>query len=349
MSTSHASRPPPPEAGAIRAGPIFVIPGLLREFGVDPEPVFNAAGLQLNSLDDPDKPISFKRVCDLLSACARETACPHFGLLVGQRNGIGTMGLIGLLAQSVPNAGTALRNLIDHISLHDRGATVALTVSGGIAVLRYEIDKPSSPGAREVIDGALALMRNILLTLCGRSHGLSRVDFRHAKPDDVGPFQDVFQAPLAFNATQNALVFSASCLDSPVPQADPQLRSYLEVSVEEMTQRLQLDFQEKAFQVVLNQVRTGRSSLDELASQFAIHRRTLNRRLEACGTSFRAMETQARHEIACELLRDTAICIDAIAVGLGYTSASAFTRAFSKWAGKPPGAWRKQVLLTTAT
>ena len=55
------------------------------------------------------------------------------------------------------------------------------------------------------------------------------------------------------------------------------------------------------------------------------------------------MESQARHEIACELLRDTAISIEAIAAELGYTSASAFTRAFSKWEGQPPAAWRKQV------
>ena len=72
-----------------------------------------------------------------------------------------------------------------------------------------------------------------------------------------------------------------------------------------------------------------------------MHRRTLNRRLELCGTSFRALENQARREIACELLRDTGNSIEAVASELGYTSASAFTRAFSKWEGLPPAAWRK--------
>jgi ActR/RegA family two-component response regulator len=51
-----------------------------------------------------------------------------------------------------------------------------------------------------------------------------------------------------------------------------------------MTQGVQLDFQENAFQGVQNQVRAGHSSLDGLASQFAMHRRTLNRRLLAWQT-----------------------------------------------------------------
>jgi AraC-like DNA-binding protein len=331
----------PPEAGAIRAGPILVIPDLLREFGVDPQPLFKTVGLPLSSLGDPDMSIPFKQVGELLSACARETACPHFGLLVGQRNGIGSLGLIGFLAQNLPDAGSALREMIRHVSLHDRGATVGLTVSGGTATLRYEIDKASSTGAREVSDGALALLRNILLSLCGRGQKPLRVEFRHARPIDARPYQSFFQAPLVFGAAQNALVFSASCLDSVVPQADPKLRQYLADNVDEMTQQIQLDFQEKAFQGILKQVRAGHSSLDGLASQFAMHRRTLNRRLQASGTSFRQMENKARHEIACELLRDTPRSADAIATELGYTSASAFSRAFSKWEGQPPTAWRK--------
>ena len=280
-------------------------------------------------------------MCHLVAACAGATACPHFGLLVGQHNGIGSLGLIGFLAQQAPNAGTALREMIHHIGLHDRGSTVGLTVAAGTATLRFEIIKPSTTGAAETTDGALALLRNTLLALCGLERKLLRVDFRHLKPEDVRPYQRTFQAPLSFGAGQNALVFNADWLDSPVPQADPQLRRYLQDRVDESIRRMNLDFQDKAFQCVLVQVRAGSCSLDALAKQFAIHRRTLNRRLELCGTSFRALENQARREIACDLLRHTGNSIEAVACELGYTSASAFTRAFSKWEGLPPAAWRK--------
>ncbi len=341
MSFKASAEHLPPESGMIRVSPLLVVPGLLRELGVDPAPVFEGVGLPLRFLADPEAKIPFRLMGHLVAACADATACPHFGLLVGHHNGIGSLGLIGFLAQQAPDAGTALREMIHHIGLHDRGSTVSLSVTAGTATLRFEIIKPSFTGAAEVTDGALALLRNTLLALCGRERKLLRVDLRHPKPEDVRPYQITFQAPLSFGAEQNALVFSADWLDSPVLQADPLLRRYLLDRVDESIRGLHLDFQDKAFQSVLDQVRAGNSSLDALADRFAMHRRTLNRRLELCGTSFRALEGQARREIACELLRDTGNSIESVASELGYTSASAFTRAFSKWEGLPPAAWRK--------
>jgi AraC-like DNA-binding protein len=339
----------PPEPGTIRVSPLLVIPVLLREFGVDPAPVFRDAGLSMNSLADPEGTVPFGIVCNLLAACAEATVCPHFGLLVGQHNGLGTLGLIGFLAQQAPDAGTALLEMIHHISLHDRGAAVGLMVTGETATLRYEILRPSVRGTSETTDGALALLRNILLGLCGRDLKLLRVDFRHPRPDDTRPYQKVFQAPLSFGSTQNALTFSARCLEAKVQQADPLLRRYLQERVDENTRRVHLDFQDKAFMFVLDQARTGACSMDELANRFAMHRRTLNRRLELCGTSFRALAGQARREIACELLRDTGNSVESVASELGYTSASAFTRAFVKWEGVPPAAWRRKAALPAKT
>ncbi|WP_413891944.1 AraC family transcriptional regulator [Candidatus Skiveiella danica] len=332
----------PPDSGMIRVGPLLVIPGLLREFGLDPVTVFEGVGLPLATLADPEETIPFRLMCHLLAACVGATACPHFGLLVGQHNGIGSMGLIGFLAMQAPDAGTALREMIHHADLHDRGSTVRLSVAEGTATLRFDIIKPSATGAAEVTDGALALLRNTLLALCGRECKLLRVDLRHPRPEDVRPYQQTFQAPLSFGAEQNALVFNAKWLDSPVQQADPLMRRYLQDRVNESIRRVHLDFQDKVFQSVLDQVREGSSSLDALANRLAMHRRTLNRRLELCGTSFRALKSQARREIACEQLRDTGNSIESVATELGYTSASAFTRAFAKWEGLPPAAWRRK-------
>lgn len=332
----------PPDSGMIRVGPLLVIPGLLREFGLDPVTVFEGVGLPLATLADPEETIPFRLMCHLLAACVGATACPHFGLLVGQHNGIGSMGLIGFLAMQAPDAGTALREMIQHTDLHDRGSMVRLSVAEGTATLRFDIIKPSVTGAAEVTDGALALLRNTLLALCGRECKLLRVDLRHPRPEDVRPYQQTFQAPLSFGAEQNALVFNAKWLDSPVQQADPLMRRYLQDRVNESIRRVHLDFQDKVFQSVLDQVREGSSSLDALANRLAMHRRTLNRRLELCGTSFRALKSQARREIACEQLRDTGNSIESVATELGYTSASAFTRAFVKWEGLPPAAWRRK-------
>ena len=63
---------------------------------------------------------------------------------------------------------------------------------------------------------------------------------------------------------------------------------------------------------------------------------------------FRALQNQARHDLAREMLRDTTSDIAAIAGLLGYTSASAFVRAFARWEGQPPAAWRKTASTATS-
>jgi AraC-like DNA-binding protein len=71
-----------------------------------------------------------------------------------------------------------------------------------------------------------------------------------------------------------------------------------------------------------------------------MHRRTMHRHLQAEGRTFRQVADEVRFEIACDLLENTAMAIGQIAAVLRYSEASAFTRAFQRWSGQPPSAWR---------
>ena len=86
------------------------------------------------------------------------------------------------------------------------------------------------------------------------------------------------------------------------------------------------------------------SSADQVAGLFSIHRRTLNRRLNAFGTSFRELVDQVRFEIAKQMLENTALEVQQIADSLGYTRASALALAFRRWSGTTPTAWREKHL-----
>jgi AraC-like DNA-binding protein len=77
-----------------------------------------------------------------------------------------------------------------------------------------------------------------------------------------------------------------------------------------------------------------------VARFFSMHRRTLNRRLNAEGFGFRQVANEVRFEIACELLENTAMALNQIAAALRYSEMSAFTRAFRRWSGLTPSAWR---------
>jgi len=83
-------------------------------------------------------------------------------------------------------------------------------------------------------------------------------------------------------------------------------------------------------------------SVDSVSAMLGMHRRTLNRRLAACGTTLAGLLTEVRYQIARQLLADTDLPLVEIAVTLSYADASAFTRAFRSWSGTTPTAWRSQ-------
>jgi AraC-like DNA-binding protein len=71
-----------------------------------------------------------------------------------------------------------------------------------------------------------------------------------------------------------------------------------------------------------------------------MHVRTLHRRLQEHGTSFRQLANETRSELALQLLEETSLDLHAIADALGYADSTAFGRAFRRWTHSTPSAWR---------
>ena len=92
--------------------------------------------------------------------------------------------------------------------------------------------------------------------------------------------------------------------------------------------------------VLRTELLRGTCSANSIARLFSMHRRTMNRHLNAEGLAFRRLANQIRFEIACELLENTDMALSKVAAVLRYSEPSAFTRAFRRWSGQSPSAWR---------
>ena len=333
----------PPRGGMVRVGPFLQVPRLLREFGITPDVVLKKFGFTESTFADPENTIAAEARGAILAACVRKTGCHHFGLLLGQRNNASALGAIGFMMRNAPDVRTALSELAANLHLHNRVAAPYLDIAGKQAIFGYQTLHPYSEGWEQIDDGAMALLWNIMRTLCGSGWLPSEVRFRHDKPDNIDVYRRFFGAPLLFGAEQTALIFSASWLSEKVQLADPELRTFFEQHVRVMRDNSSEDFVEQVNQELVRLLGSKRCSLQSLASQLGLHSRTLNRRLREAGTSFRELHKTARHQLACQLLRDTASSIPAIALSLGYSGSNAFVRAFAQWESVPPATWRKQV------
>jgi len=324
----------------VRIGSVIEVPEVLGSLGADPVEVLAEVGIDIELFNDPNNRIPFQARTRMMAHCADRTGCPHFGFLVGQKTGLPSFGLVGLLAKYSPNVELALDSLIRYFHLHVRGAKTTLSVESDLAVLEYQIYQAGTVGNDQVGAAAVAAAFNIIRDLCGRDWKPVEVRFAHRKPDDLVPFRQFFGVSPRFNTGQYAVVFSASWLDQDLPYTSPELLHLLQKEINKLEERQEDNFREQVCSLLRTTLVTGHCSANQIAELFSIHRRTLNRRLNAYGTSFHKLVDEIRFEIARQLLEDSSLEITQIALVLGYSSSSVFTRSFRRWSSTTPTKWR---------
>ena len=341
-SAQHTQAGPIPRQtlppGYIHLGVSKEIAPTLREFGLDPDPLIRAAGLDPRLFDDGMSVISFAALGRLFTLCVARTNCPHFGLLVGQRATILSLGMVGRLMLHSDTVGDALRALVANLSLHDRAVLPSLTISDGTVLLTFATYQAESTSTDQILDAALGVTVNIVRTLCGSNWNPVEVLLPKAAPADAAPFRRHFRAPARFNQETATLVFPARDLDLRVAGADPLLRVMLEERIQQLKGAQGCEFSDDIRRLLRTRLTSRRCSAEDIADLLTM-RRTLSRRLQG-GIGYRAISNEIRFEIARQLLEDSEVSLGQIGAALGYSEANAFTRAFRRWSGQTPTSWR---------
>jgi AraC-like DNA-binding protein len=322
----------------VRVGPLAAIPQLLRELGCDPAPLVRESGFELAFFDDPELPMPYRAGSALLARCVAATGCEHFGLMLGERGGPSSLGLAGLLMMNAPDVGRALHDLVRYLGLHDRGGIATFEVRNATALLGFTVIEPETLAVDQICDLSMAVARNLMRGLCGPRWVPSRVLVPRAPPADPTPWTRAFNAPVQFNAGQCTLVFPSRWLAHPVAVADPVLRRHLKQQADSMHR--DRDVASEVRRLVSGTIAHGVSTAAHIAKLLGMHEKTLNRRLLEAGLTFRIVRDDARYAMAQQLLANTSMTIAEVAASLGYAEASAFVRAFTRWAGTTPGKWR---------
>jgi AraC-like DNA-binding protein len=332
----------PANGGSVRVGTLLPMADILLGMGVDPAALLAAEGVDPKVFDDPDNQIPLTVHNRLIALAVARSGCPHIGLLVGQRDGLHSIGLAGLLVRYSPDVETALRSFVRYLHTHVRGAKTALTVDGAVATWTWEIYQPGVEAVDQVGDGAMAVMFNILRELCGPDWKPIEVRFAHREPAQLQPFRIFFRTTLCFDAEDYSLRFASSWLQHPLAQAEPALRRLLQKEIDAIEARHETDFPELVRSVLRTALLTGHARSDHLATLFSMHSSTLARRLKPYGVGFRELVDECRYDVAREMLVNSGLDVSHIATMLDYADASAFTRAFRRWSGVAPARWRSQ-------
>ena len=267
--------------GYIHLGVAKEIAPTLRGLGVDPEPVIREAGLDPRLFDDAMSMIPFAALGRLYTLCVARTGCPHFGLLVGRRASILSLGLVGRLMQHSHTVGEAVRALVSNLSTQDRVVVPALTSRDGTALLTFATYQAKSRSGTQILDAALGVTVNILRTLCGSGWRPDEVLLPRAAPADQALYRHHFRAPVRFNQESASIVFPARDLDLRIAGADPLLRAMLEERIQQLKGAQGSEFSDDIRRLLRTRLTSHHCSADDIAYLLTMHRRTLTRRLKA--------------------------------------------------------------------
>ena len=120
------------------------------------------------------------------------------------------------------------------------------------------------------------------------------------------------------------------------------VRALLEDRIQQLKGAQGSEFSDDIRRLLRTRLTSNHCSADDIAHLLAMHRRTLSRRLKDGGMGYRAITNEIRFEIARQLLQDTQVPLTQISAALGYSEASAFSRAFRRWSGQTPTTWRTE-------
>jgi len=334
------SAPAVPAAGSIRLGPFAGVPAVLQEAGVHPGPVLAAVGLSPQAMSDQNLIVPYATIGRLFRQCAELTGQDHFGLLVGARVSVGSMGLLGFVMQSAKDVRTALQDMVHFRALNDRGALVTLESDADSISLAYSVLDAEIPGLGQIYDCAAAVGCSVLRQLCGPRWNPGRVRLPRTRPRNIAPYRTFFRSRLEFDAPHAELIFHRRWLAAQPGRADPLLYQHLSREVRELHER-SVETTETLAPMLRSLLRSQHCRQDAIAAQLGLDRRTLSRRLLAEGTTYRNELAAVRYEEARELLADSSRRTAEIAARLGYADVSAFSHAFKRWSGVSPAEWRR--------
>lgn len=269
---------------------------------------------------------------------------PLIGLKLGATVRARHLGVVGHLLLASNNFGVALKRLEEYQRL----------IFDAIPMTRHE-----TPEAIEMIwdisefrtgilvgeTGFAAMVQFCRGLMQGRADPHS-VDFAHPPPNDIRPYEEFFRCPVRFACPAPIIRVDYELLERPLRKTDAALEKLLEQHAQRLLEQLpeQDAIVKQVRRVIAEQLRDGEPMIECVSSQLCRSPRTLQRQLQSAGTSFREETKLVRNELGKSYLRDSQLTLADIALLLGYSEHSAYTRAFRKHNRCTPQQMREKLL-----
>jgi AraC-like DNA-binding protein len=343
VSNSHAA---PGSAPVVLAAAASGLVGFIEAQGGDVDSIFGNCGIAPEMTTAPTLQLRLSAYCGLFEEAAKQTGHDNFGLWFGQQFAPRDLGMWGYASLSSPTLGNALDNLVRLFKYQQSSSAMHLRrEAGGHMRLEYQILTPAIIARRQDAELSLGQFTNIIRECCGRHWSPLEIQFEHPRPADWHQHETAFGAPVFFGCTTNAIIFDADLLERPMPGRDLKLLAMMQSCLESIGSRDQIEtLVDRVRHAVRLRLTDGAPTLDQIARTLRLSPAAIQRALADAGLGFREAVEATRFDLARHYLVQNQLPLSEIALLLGYSELSAFTRAFTRWSGVTPSAYRNGML-----
>ncbi|MEH6651712.1 MAG: AraC family transcriptional regulator ligand-binding domain-containing protein [Motiliproteus sp.] len=307
----------------------------------DPSLLLASIGIEADSIGQAGARIPAALFSSLLKELAQRTDNPRLALRVGEATQPRMLGSVGFLMATAPTLGQAYHSLNDYLPLLIEGLNLSLEQDEEQVTLVLDLADDTD---RVLVEWFLACLHNWMRWLTGKQIPLTRVDFAFSEPASAQTYEQFFAAEVSFNADRNRLRFSANYLELSCLDANEEMQRLHQTFADQLLSSAGRDGALVAQVKSLIRNRLGSSNQpinrQQVADQLNLSLRTLQRKLDQQGTHFQALFDQTRKDLALQLIQRGGQNFGEIAYQLGFSSLSAFQKAFKRWTDMAPGSYR---------
>jgi len=192
------------------------------------------------------------------------------------------------------------------------------------------------------IDFSLAMVMSMCRTNYVEELNPVSVSFIHSAPACSGDYFAFFRCPVHFDAPIDRLTLPLDAVDKRLPSSNPQLAQlHDQIVIRYLAQFDRDDITSRTKTAIIDQLPSGSVSDASVAHALYVIVRTFQRQLRKEGTTFKTLMNDIRRELAEQYIRNSQLTLNEIAFLLGFSEISSFSRAFKRWTGEPPSAYRR--------
>lgn len=283
-------------------------------------------------MNNSDYTISRDQMHQLIRYAAEASGDDSFGIHFGESLQLGALGVVGEIIKSSKTVGEAIRVAASLTPLITDLFTMEVMADQDICVRYSRTNAPADPRVERLLQDFL-----LVFTI----HELDGLLLRKIKPTSIvvtTPLQEEYERVLrcAPQIGKNVEIhLDISYWDEPIITANYEAQREL-LSKVSLTPPAVESFQVKVMEFLGKNSYLGILTLEDVAANFRMTPRSLQRRLQDESTSFQQIADSVRKSLAIHYLQSGKYQLKEISYFLGYNELSAFSRAFKRWTGKAP-------------